>query len=52
LAWNITDPAKKERRERQEMEAKMAEVFQYMQIFGAAQGFAPPSLWFPTVDPA
>jgi hypothetical protein len=29
----------------------MAEMFHYMQSLGAAQGFAPPPLWFPTVDP-
>jgi hypothetical protein len=26
-------------------------MFQYMQSLGAAQGFAPPPLLFPTVDP-
>jgi hypothetical protein len=30
---------KTERRESQEMEARMAEMFQYMQSLGAAQGF-------------
>jgi hypothetical protein len=30
----------------------MAEMFQYMQSLGAAQGFAPPPPLFPTVDPA
>jgi hypothetical protein len=39
-------------RECQEMEARMAEMFQYMQSLGAAQGFAPPPPLFPTVDPA
>jgi hypothetical protein len=34
------------------MEARMAEMFQYMQSLGAAQGFAPPPPLFPTVDPA
>jgi hypothetical protein len=27
------------------------EMFQYMQSFGAAQGFAPPPSLFPTADP-
>jgi hypothetical protein len=31
---------------------KMAEMFQYMQSLGAAQGFAPPPPLFPAVDPA
>jgi hypothetical protein len=31
---------------------RMAQMFQYMQILGAAQGFAPPPQLFPTVDPA
>ena len=30
---------------------RMAEMFQYMQCLGAAQGFAPPPPLFPTVDP-
>jgi hypothetical protein len=30
---------------------RMAEMLQYMQSLGAAQGFAPPPLLFPTVDP-
>jgi hypothetical protein len=30
----------------------MAEMFQYMQSLGAAQGFAPLPKLFPTVDPA
>jgi hypothetical protein len=29
----------------------MAEMFQYMQSLGAAQGFAPPPPLFPTVEP-
>jgi hypothetical protein len=61
LSWNITDQLEEERRERQEMEARMkarladhhrmAEMFQYMQSLGAAQGFAPPPPLFPTIDP-
>ena len=31
---------------------RMAEMFQYMQILGASQGFAPPPPLFPPVDPA
>jgi hypothetical protein len=31
---------------------RMAEMFQYMQSLGAAQGFAPPPPLFPTVDSA
>jgi hypothetical protein len=31
---------------------RMAEMFQYMQSFGAAHGFAPPPLLFPPVDSA
>ena len=31
---------------------RMAEMFQYMQSLGAAQGFALPPPLFPTVDPA
>jgi hypothetical protein len=31
---------------------RMAEMFQYMQSLGAAQGFAPPPPLFPTIDPA
>jgi hypothetical protein len=31
---------------------RMAEMFQYMQSLGAAQGFAPPPLLFPRADPA
>jgi hypothetical protein len=30
---------------------RMAEMFQYMQSLGAAQGFAPPPPLFPAVDP-
>ena len=30
---------------------KMAEMFQYMQSLGAAQGFGPPPPLFPAVDP-
>jgi hypothetical protein len=31
---------------------RMAEMFQYMQSLGAAQGFAPSPPLFPAVDPA
>jgi hypothetical protein len=31
---------------------RMAEMFQYMQSLGAAQGIAPPPPLFPSVDPA
>jgi hypothetical protein len=31
---------------------RMAEMFQYMQSLGAAQGIAPPHPLFPLVDPA
>jgi hypothetical protein len=31
---------------------RMAEMFQYMQSLGAAQGFSPPPPLFPPVDPA
>jgi hypothetical protein len=31
---------------------RMAEMFQYMQSLGAAQGFAPPPPLFPAVDSA
>jgi hypothetical protein len=34
------------------MEARMSEMFQYMQSLGATQGFAPTPPLFPTVDPA
>jgi hypothetical protein len=30
---------------------RMAEMFQYMQSLGTAQGFAPPPPLFPTIDP-
>ena len=30
---------------------RMAEMFQYMQSLGAAQGFTPPPPLFPIVDP-
>jgi hypothetical protein len=30
---------------------RMAEMFQYMQSLGAAQGFASPPPVFPTIDP-
>ena len=30
---------------------RMTEMFAYMQSLGAAQGFAPPPLLFPAVDP-
>jgi hypothetical protein len=30
---------------------RMAEMFQYMQILATTQGFAPPPLLFPLVDP-
>jgi hypothetical protein len=33
------------------IEARMVEMFQYMQSLGATQGFAPPPPLFPTVDP-
>jgi hypothetical protein len=34
------------------MDARMAEMFQYMQSLGAAQGFTAPPLLFPTLNPA
>jgi hypothetical protein len=34
------------------MEKRMTEMFQYMQSLGAASGFAPTPLLFPTSDPA
>jgi hypothetical protein len=52
LTWNITDPTRNREEGRQEMEARMVEMFQYMQSLVAAQGFAPPPPLFPTVDPA
>jgi hypothetical protein len=61
---SLRKPLKFSRRERQEMEARMmaewearlvdqqrmAEMFQYMQSLGAAQGFAPPPPLFSIVD--
>jgi hypothetical protein len=41
-----------EREARLADQQRMAEMFQYMQSLGAAQGFAPPPPLFPTVDPA
>jgi hypothetical protein len=38
--------------ERAAADQRMAEMFQYMQSLGAAQGFAPPRPLFPAVDPA
>jgi hypothetical protein len=38
--------------ERAATDQRMAEMFQYMQSLGAAQGFAPPLSLFPAVDPA
>jgi hypothetical protein len=38
--------------ERRADHQRMAEMFQYMQSLGAAQGIAPPSPLFPPVDPA
>jgi hypothetical protein len=38
--------------ERVAADQRMAEMFQYMQSPGAAQGFAPPPPLFPVVDPA
>ena len=40
-----------EREARLMADQRMAEMFQYMQSLGAAQGFAPPPPLFPTVDP-
>jgi hypothetical protein len=40
-----------ERRQREEMEKRMAKMFQYMQSLGVASGFAPPPLLFPAADP-
>jgi hypothetical protein len=37
---------------RQADHQRMAEMFQYMQSLGAAQGFASPPPLFPAVDPA
>jgi hypothetical protein len=41
-----------EREARLAADQRMAEMFQYMQSLGAAQGFAPPPPLFPVVDPA
>jgi hypothetical protein len=38
--------------ERRADHQRMAEMFQYMQSLGAAQGIAPPPSLFPPVDPA
>ena len=38
--------------ERAAADQRMAEMFQYMQSLGAAQGIAPPPPLFPPVDPA
>jgi hypothetical protein len=65
LGSNITGQLEEERREQQEIEARMmveretrlanqqrmVEMFQYRQSLGAAHGFAPPPLLFPPVDP-
>jgi hypothetical protein len=40
-----------ERVDREADHQKMVEIFQYMQSIGAAQGFTPPPLLFPVVDP-
>nr|ACN31383.1 unknown [Zea mays] len=40
-----------ERRQREELEKRMAEMFAYMQSLGAAQGHAPPPPLFPAADP-
>jgi hypothetical protein len=41
-----------EREARLAADQRMAEMFQYMQSLGVAQGFAPPPPLFPAVDPA
>jgi hypothetical protein len=41
-----------EREAHMENQQRMAEMFQYMQSLGTAQGFAPPPPLFPPVDPA
>jgi hypothetical protein len=41
-----------EREARLAADQRMAEMFQYMQSLGAAQGIAPPPLLFPPVDSA
>jgi hypothetical protein len=38
--------------EREAADQRMAEMFQYMQSLGAAQGFAPPPPLFPAEYPA
>jgi hypothetical protein len=38
--------------ERAATDQRMADMFQYMQSLSAAQGFTPPPLLFPAVDPA
>jgi hypothetical protein len=40
-----------EREARLADQQRMAEMFQYMQSLGAAQGFAPQPPLFPTIDP-
>ena len=40
-----------EREARLAADQRMAEMFQYMQSLGAAQGIAPPPPLFPPVDP-
>jgi hypothetical protein len=41
-----------EREARRADHQRMAEMFQYMQSLGSAQGIAPPPPLFPPVDPA
>jgi hypothetical protein len=41
-----------EREARRADHQRMAEMFQYMQSLGAAQGIAPPPPLFPPVDPS
>jgi hypothetical protein len=41
-----------EREARLADQQRMAEMFQFMQSLGVAQGFAPPPPLFPTIDPA
>jgi hypothetical protein len=63
LACNITDPTRRREEgtsrdearimaERAVADQRMAEMFQYMQSLGIAQGIAPPPPLFPPVDPA